>query len=189
MKKRGFTLIELLVVIAIIGILATLVITQLAGAQVRARNSSAKSDITEAGKSIETWKTTQNIDNVFNGVAPSAANTASTTLTASANAGGFTTLFSNTAAVVGTSYAGYPLVLGKTPGSKEVYSYVTSTVQGVPALTIASAGSVSYCIATSVESGGTVTDTTFIINDGTSKSGAAATPAFLAAPPTSNICN
>ena len=55
-RQRGFTLIELLVVIAIIGILATLVITQLTVARVKARNSTAQNDISEGGKAIETFR-------------------------------------------------------------------------------------------------------------------------------------
>ena len=45
MKKRGFTLIELLVVIAIIGILALLIIINLAGASERARYAKAKAEL------------------------------------------------------------------------------------------------------------------------------------------------
>lgn len=56
-NKRGFTLIELLVVIAIIGILATLVITQLGNARSKAVLSGAKSDVTEASKGVEVYKT------------------------------------------------------------------------------------------------------------------------------------
>ena len=52
-RQQGFTLIELLVVI---GILATLVITQLSGATVKARNTSAKSDIGEVKTSVEAFK-------------------------------------------------------------------------------------------------------------------------------------
>jgi prepilin-type N-terminal cleavage/methylation domain-containing protein len=58
--KHGFTLIELLVVIAIIGPKA-LPITQLAGAQVRARNSNAKSDVTQIGKAIGVEQTNSTV--------------------------------------------------------------------------------------------------------------------------------
>ena len=51
-RQQGFTLIELLVVIAIIGILATLVITQLGSATTKARNGNALSDVNEMGKAI-----------------------------------------------------------------------------------------------------------------------------------------
>ncbi len=44
-RKRGFTLIELLVVIAIIGILALLIILNLAGAAERSRYAKAKSEL------------------------------------------------------------------------------------------------------------------------------------------------
>ncbi len=50
LRKRGFTLIELLVVIAIIGILATLVVTQLSQLRVRARNTQVKNYLTELDK-------------------------------------------------------------------------------------------------------------------------------------------
>ncbi len=56
LRRRGFTLIELLVVIAIIGILSTLVVTQLNSARIRARNSQAKNDISEMGKSADLFK-------------------------------------------------------------------------------------------------------------------------------------
>ena len=54
--RRGFTLIELLVVIAIIGIISTLVISQLGNARNQARNARAKNDISQAGVAIEAFK-------------------------------------------------------------------------------------------------------------------------------------
>lgn len=62
MRKAGFTLIEVLMVIAIIGILATLVLSQLGGSRTRAFNSSAQADIATAGKNIEIWRVVRGID-------------------------------------------------------------------------------------------------------------------------------
>lgn len=55
-KKTGFTIIELLVVIVIIGILAVLVIFLVGNARTTARNAAVKSNVTEAGKSIEAFR-------------------------------------------------------------------------------------------------------------------------------------
>ena len=80
-RRRGFTLIELLVVIAIIGILATLVVTQLGSARIKARNSSAKSDNTEGGKAIEVYKNDDAAaGNVIIGGANSLSTSSDTTL-------------------------------------------------------------------------------------------------------------
>ena len=59
-RLRGFTLIELLVVIAIIGILAAIVTTQLAGAQVKARNTRAQNDISEMSKGMSLFMADDN---------------------------------------------------------------------------------------------------------------------------------
>ena len=97
--RRGFTLIELLVVIAIIGILATLVIGQLAGAQVKARNGNAQNDMGEARTAIAGFKGIGDntnlavIDPVIPGTSPTAAATTATLNTTTAS-GGFTTIFS-----------------------------------------------------------------------------------------------
>lgn len=48
--KKGFTLIELLVVIAIIGILATVIVINITGAQKKARGTKALNDMNEALK-------------------------------------------------------------------------------------------------------------------------------------------
>jgi prepilin-type N-terminal cleavage/methylation domain-containing protein len=55
-NKKAFTLIEMLVAITVIGILASLVINRVELSRVKARNSQAKSDISQAGRAIELYK-------------------------------------------------------------------------------------------------------------------------------------
>ncbi|MBU2577214.1 prepilin-type N-terminal cleavage/methylation domain-containing protein [Patescibacteria group bacterium] len=55
-NKKGFTLIELLVVIAILGILTTLLISNVAGARERARDSKRKADLKEIRNALEMYK-------------------------------------------------------------------------------------------------------------------------------------
>lgn len=54
-KRAGFTLIELLVVIAIIGILTTLIMTNLSGARERARDARRKSDLRAVQQSLRLY--------------------------------------------------------------------------------------------------------------------------------------
>jgi len=159
----AFTLIELLVVIAIIGILATLVITQVAGAQVRARNSSAQSDIAEMGKTVETWRTNTGGDYV---VVKNANTTAGSIPASNVNATTLTSWpFTGTEAA-GTSGT-YGTSINKTPTSSYTYGYETDA-----------AGS-HYCAGTNSVNASTVTGTKgFIINDGSSLVAASNTPNY-----------
>lgn len=54
-KYKGFTLIELLVVIAIIGILAGLVMVNMAGVRERARDTQRKSELNEVKKALRLY--------------------------------------------------------------------------------------------------------------------------------------
>ena len=55
-RRPAFTLIELLVVIAIIGIVASLVVTQLGDSRRKARNAQSQSDISGMGKAVESFR-------------------------------------------------------------------------------------------------------------------------------------
>lgn len=59
--NRGFTLIELLVVISILGVLAALVLSNMAGVRERARDAQRKSDLKEIQKALEMYKHDQDI--------------------------------------------------------------------------------------------------------------------------------
>lgn len=121
--RKGFTLIELLVVIAIIGILATLVITQVSGAQLRARNSNAASDVSQMGKAIELYKN----DDSGNGnpITVAAAATTDATLNGTTETNGFLAIFSGTANFTSGS-AAYAVDINKTPNANYTYTYDTS---------------------------------------------------------------
>lgn len=54
-SQTGFTLVELLVVIFIIGVLASLLVTNLAGVRERAQDSQAKAGLTELKKSLRLY--------------------------------------------------------------------------------------------------------------------------------------
>ena len=54
--KKGFTLIELLVVISILGLLASLLISNVTGARERARDSQRKSDLLQIKEALRMYK-------------------------------------------------------------------------------------------------------------------------------------
>ena len=55
-RQRGFTLIEVMVVIVILGIMAALVVPNLAGRQDQAQVTAAKSDLRALGNALEMYK-------------------------------------------------------------------------------------------------------------------------------------
>lgn len=165
-KQRGFTLIELLVVIAIIGILATLVIVQLSGAQTRARNSNAKSDVTEMGKAVETYKSSANngqgSDLVMNSTAVTGG-AAGDTMTGTTAAGAWTNIFNS-------ATSGYTVRVSKSPSASHIYGYAADLTTN-PGNWSTGVLSGNYCVGTSVTSGTAgVTDTAFYVLNGTSVS-------------------
>jgi prepilin-type N-terminal cleavage/methylation domain-containing protein len=151
--RKGFTLIELLVVIAIIGILATLVITQVSGAQQKARNANAKSDVTQGGKAIELYK-----NDDTNGTGNIVTVSADATLTASTTGGGtpaIPTMFTGTFAL-GTTYAAG---ITKSPSSSHIYRYEVGTQPAYSLWTTVTTNDTTFCIKGGVTINGTDTTT------------------------------
>lgn len=70
--KKGFTLIELLVVVAIIGILATLIIVNLAGARQRANDAQNKNNFSEIQKALLACVTGDEYMNLADNIVPTA---------------------------------------------------------------------------------------------------------------------
>jgi len=183
---RGFTLIELLVVIAIIAILATLVLVQVESALVRSRNASAQSDVSEMGKTMEVYKSDQNLDNVIveTGalvtMGAASGSIPSGTVVPIYNLNGtslcFGTAVSTGCTKLSTLFTGtedathYGTSITKTPSTSYLYGYETDSTGA------------NYCVATnSVNASGVSGTVGFIINDGSSVQAALALPAYPAA--------
>lgn len=144
-QKRGFTLIELLVVVAIIGILATLVITQLGNVRSKARNSSIKSDVVEAGKAIELFRN----DEVAAERIIGAGNVADSVITLAMVAGvpTGTNFLATFTGALGTTDAAltYPVRFVKTPTSSATYSYCPTAVRAaVQSYVVDTSGNYNY---------------------------------------------
>ena len=180
-RQQGFTLIELLVVIAIIGILATLVITQLSGATVKARNTSAKSDIGEVKTSVEAFKADDQNNGSFvidsnPGAAAGAVTLGNTTGAAIIG------LFAGRQNVLpagGASYAAgshYATPITHTPSATQTYTYSSNAGTG-GALTIGSTFSKCYVFGSSMDIRNGVTDSAFYwVQDGAAGNGGALPP-------------
>lgn len=54
-KQLGFTLVEILIVMVIIGIIATIGLGSFASSQMKGRDASRKSDLTQIGRALETY--------------------------------------------------------------------------------------------------------------------------------------
>ena len=171
-RQQGFTLIELLVVIAIIGILATLVITQLSRATVKARISGAQSDVTEAGKAVQLFA---NDENSSGAVIATAAGASTMTFTGNLLSG--TNYFSGTQ-IVDLTVAGttsrYGTSISKSPSQNYVYKYKGGVAADLEGAKTASLTPV-YSFCTNVKAvAGAAVDSTFQAT----QSGTAANPAL-----------
>ena len=173
--RPAFTLIELLVVIAIIGILAALVVTQLGAARVKARNSSAKSDVTEAGKAIEVFKN-DDANSASKVIAPwgtaTTAGIASINYNASTVTGGFTSIFTGTSSVAGFTYG---LDINNSVGANQTYTYTTHAQSGNAGAATLVPGATNYgnyVFQTSLDTADASSTAYFWVYNGTSAAGA-----------------
>jgi len=127
-RMRGFTLIELLVVIAIIGILAVLVITNLASARVKARTAASQSDVTGVGQAIEAFKNDDTAADQVIGTAAFATAANDATLNNTTATTVFAAIFTGTQNATTAASNTYAIKLTKSPSSATTYTYCSSTV-------------------------------------------------------------
>ena len=172
-RQQGFTLIELLVVIAIIGILATLVITQLGGATTKARNAGALSDVTEAGKGVTIFLNDDNSNGkVISTIGAPATMQGTVPVASTIN---LSTIFTGKNNFANGSSTYSPLV-AKTPSTSYTYTYKAGTTgdsastMGLNPLTTAASGATyngylfRFCTTTVAVPGGAAS-VNYSVND------------------------
>lgn len=79
MNRRGFTMVELIIVITIMGVLFTLGVVNLRGAQGNGRDAERKIDVETIAQHLETYYTSGTDGSISTGFYPSTSLTASTT--------------------------------------------------------------------------------------------------------------
>lgn len=197
-RRSGFTLIELLVVIAIIGILATLVITSVRGAQTRAKNSRAKSDISQMAKGVDLYRNEDKANpgqTVVHIQTSASSGYANPSFTPPSYASGgpaakfrtysimrgkidppigsptIPTIFTGSQTInLADGLGRYGTGITSTPSNDHIYIYGSgSSVNGVFSAT--SNPSTVYILWTTIYSAGSVSDTPFCIKNGTAFNG------------------
>jgi prepilin-type N-terminal cleavage/methylation domain-containing protein len=169
-RQHGFTLIELLVVIAIIGILATLVVTQLGTARNKAANTQAQNDVVQTSKGIELFKAddTNGSNYVIKAVAGAGDSLNATT------GADWLTIFTGTLGTITAGSLAAPYTYGtavkKTSSNFYTYLYnTTGAVVGAAGTLLSTDG--NYVVSTNMNTAVSGAPGAFWVQNGASNSG------------------
>ena len=171
MTKKGFTLIELLVVIAIIGILASVVLTQVNSARDKTLDAAIKSDL--KGLVTTAAAESQNLNDTFNTTATAITGADCATLTTAG------TIFGNTGIQLALAHA------KKSNGNVALYCNVDATGTGFSIVSPLKSGGF-WCVDGQGQ-GKSTTGNTTTAYDGIVAGGALVSPAL--ADSADLICN